>query len=307
MLSCDNIPDNGHVVKNAVLGMAGKRSAELAAWIEAHVSFPGTMVDRIVPAATDASLAEITQELGVEDPCAISCEPFIQWVVEDNFVAGRPEWEVAGVQMVEDVLPWEQMKLRMLNGSHSFLAYLGYLAGYAHINECMQDDSFREAARRLMLNEQAPTLRITNVDLTAYADSLLNRFANPALQHRTWQIAMDGSQKLPQRMLDGIRVHLELNTAWPLLALGVAGWMRYVSGTDEQGNAIDVRDPLSDKFQAIVATSSDAERVSALLTLNEIFGNDLPQNPVFVEAITGAYQRLVRLGAHQAVIETLKI
>ena len=195
----------------------------------------------------------------------------------------------------------------MLNGSHSFLAYLGYLAGYAHINECMQDDSFREAARRLMLNEQAPTLRITNVDLTAYADSLLDRFANPALQHRTWQIAMDGSQKLPQRMLDGIRMHLERNTARPLLALGVAGWMRYVSGTDEQGNAIDVRDPLSDKFQAIVATSSDAERVSALLTLNEIFGDDLPQNPVFVEAITGAYQRLVRLGAHRAVIETLKI
>ncbi|EGQ5285589.1 fructuronate reductase [Enterobacter hormaechei] len=307
VLSCDNIPDNGHVVKNAVLGMAGKRSAELAGWIETHVSFPGTMVDRIVPAATDASLAEITRELGVEDPCAISCEPFIQWVVEDNFVAGRPEWEVAGVQMVEDVLPWEQMKLRMLNGSHSFLAYLGYLAGYAHINECMQDDSFREAARRLMLNEQAPTLRITNVDLTAYADSLLDRFANPALQHRTWQIAMDGSQKLPQRMLDGIRMHLERNTAWPLLVLGVAGWMRYVSGTDEQGNAIDVRDPLSEKFQAIVATSSDAERVSALLTLNEIFGDDLPQNPAFVEAISEAYHRLVRLGARQAVIETLKI
>ena len=118
---------------------------------------------------------------------------------------------------------------------------------------------------------------------------------------------MDGSQKLPQRMLDGIRMHLECNTAWPLLALGVAGWMRYVSGTDDQGNAIDVRDPLSDKFQAIVATSSDAERVSALLTLKEIFGDDLPKNPVFVEAITGAYQRLVRLGARQAVIETLKI
>lgn len=227
--------------------------------------------------------------------------------MEDNFVAGRPEWEVAGVQMVEDVLPWEQMKLRMLNGSHSFLAYLGYLAGYAHINECMQDDSFREAARRLMLNEQAPTLRITNVDLTAYADSLLNRFANPALQHRTWQIAMDGSQKLPQRMLDGIRMHLERNTAWPLLALGVAGWMRYVSGTDEQGNAIDVRDPLSEKFNAIAEASSDAERVNALLTLKEIFGDDLPQNPVFVDAIAGAYRRITRLGARQAVIETLKI
>ncbi|MCP2121272.1 UNVERIFIED_ORG: mannitol-1-phosphate/altronate dehydrogenase [Pantoea agglomerans] len=307
VLSCDNIPDNGHVVKNAVLGMAQKRSAELAGWIDAHVSFPGTMVDRIVPAATETSLAEITQELGVEDPCAISCEPFIQWVVEDNFVAGRPEWETAGVQMVKDVLPWEQMKLRMLNGSHSFLAYLGYLAGYAHINECMEDANFREAARRVMLNEQAPTLRITDVDLTAYADSLIDRFANPALQHRTWQIAMDGSQKLPQRMLDGIRVHLERKSAWPLLALGVAGWIRYVSGTDERGDAIDVRDPLSDKIQSLVKASSEAERVNALLTLSEVFGQDLPHNSVFVDAVNEAYQRLTRDGARLAVIETLKI
>ncbi|MEG5853591.1 mannitol dehydrogenase family protein [Enterobacter mori] len=307
VLSCDNIPDNGHVVKNAVLGMAQKRSAELAGWIDAHVSFPGTMVDRIVPAATETSLAEITQELGVEDPCAISCEPFIQWVIEDNFVAGRPEWEAAGVQMVKDVLPWEQMKLRMLNGSHSFLAYLGYLAGYAHINECMEDASFREAARRVMLNEQAPTLRITDVDLTAYADSLIDRFANPALQHRTWQIAMDGSQKLPQRMLDGIRVHLERKSAWPLLALGVAGWIRYVSGTDERGDAIDVRDPLSDKIQSLVKASSEAERVNALLTLSEVFGQDLPHNSVFVDAVNEAYQRLTRDGARLAVIETLKI
>jgi len=305
VLSCDNIPDNGHVVKNAVLGMAQKRSAELAGWIDSHVSFPGTMVDRIVPAATEASLAEITQELGVEDPCAISCEPFIQWVVEDNFVAGRPEWEVAGVQMVQDVLPWEQMKLRMLNGSHSFLAYLGYLAGDAHINECMQDASFREAARRLMLDEQAPTLRITNVDLAAYADSLIARFANPALQHRTWQIAMDGSQKLPQRMLDGIRVHLARNSAWPLLALGVAGWIRYVSGTDERGEAIDVRDPLSDKIRGIVEASNGADRVNALLALNEVFGQDLPQDSAFVDAVRQAYQRIEKLGARQAVIERL--
>ncbi|HCM9479160.1 MULTISPECIES: mannitol dehydrogenase family protein [Enterobacter cloacae complex] len=307
VLSCDNIPDNGHVVKNAVLGMAQKRSAGLSEWIDTHVSFPGTMVDRIVPAATEASLAVITDALGVEDPCAISCEPFIQWVIEDNFVAGRPEWEVAGVQMVQDVLPWEQMKLRMLNGSHSFLAYLGYLAGYAHINECMEDAAFREAARRLMLNEQAPTLRIKDVDLTAYADSLIERFANPALQHRTWQIAMDGSQKLPQRMLDGIRVHLERNTPWPLLALGVAGWIRYVSGTDERGNAIDVRDPLSDKIRTIVNASSDIDRVPALLGLSEVFGHDLAHNRIFVEAVSQAYQRITRHGARQAVIETLNI
>ncbi|MFK3660407.1 mannitol dehydrogenase family protein [Scandinavium sp. NPDC088450] len=307
VLSCDNIPDNGHVVKNAVLGMAQKRSPELAEWIAEHVSFPGTMVDRIVPAATEESLAEITATLGVEDPCAISSEPFIQWVVEDNFVAGRPEWELAGAQMVSDVLPWEQMKLRMLNGSHSFLAYLGYLAGYDHISDCMQDEDFRDAALQLMMQEQAPTLRITGVDLQAYADSLITRFTNPALKHRTWQIAMDGSQKLPQRMLEGIRVHLERESQWPLLALGVAGWMRYVSGTDENGHAIDVRDPLADKIKAIVASSSEDDRVTALLTLSEIFGQDLPQNTRFVTEIQQAWQRLVQQGARQAVKNTLKI
>ena len=306
VLSCDNIPDNGHVVKNAVLGMAEKRAAELAAWIQQHVSFPGTMVDRIVPAATEESLDEITRELGVADPCAISCEPFIQWVIEDNFVAGRPQWEVAGVQMVDDVLPWEQMKLRMLNGSHSFLVYLGYLAGFQHISDCMQDSAFREAAYRLMINEQAPTLRITNVDLSRYAASLIERFANPALKHRTWQIAMDGSQKLPQRMLEGIREHLTRGSNWPLLALGVAGWMRYVSGVDDAGATIDIRDPLSEKIRLLVESSSDAERVSALLSLQEVFGTDLVKNPLFVQAIEQAWRRIAQHGAHQAVIDTLK-
>ncbi|HBC7343981.1 TPA: mannitol dehydrogenase family protein [Citrobacter koseri] len=306
VLSCDNIPDNGHVVKNAVLGMAEKRAAELAAWIQQHVSFPGTMVDRIVPAATEESLDEITRELGVADPCAISCEPFIQWVIENNFVAGRPQWEVAGVQMVDDVLPWEQMKLRMLNGSHSFLAYLGYLAGFQHISDCMQDSAFREAAYRLMMNEQAPTLRITNVDLSRYAASLIERFANPALKHRTWQIAMDGSQKLPQRMLEGIREHLARGSDWPLLALGVAGWMRYVSGVDDAGVTIDIRDPLSEKIRLLVESSSDAERVSALLSLQEVFGTDLVKNPLFVQAIEQAWRRIAQHGAHQAVIDTLK-
>ena len=307
VLSCDNIPDNGHVVKNAVLGMAQKRSPELAEWIAEHVSFPGTMVDRIVPAATDASLAEIADVLGVDDPCAISCEPFIQWVVEDNFVAGRPAWEAAGVQLVQDVLPWEQMKLRMLNGSHSFLAWLGHLSGFAHISDCMQDEALRQAARQLMLTEQAPTLRITGVDLDAYADSLIDRFTNPALQHRTWQIAMDGSQKLPQRMLEGIRVHLQRGTPWPLLALGVAGWMRYVSGVDDAGQAIDVRDPLSDKIRAIVDSSTEQTRVQALLSLSEIFGEDLPQDAGFVDAVSNAYQCIQHAGARQAIIDTLNL
>ncbi|WP_130099778.1 mannitol dehydrogenase family protein [Siccibacter turicensis] len=306
VLSCDNIPDNGHVVKNAVLGMAETRDPALAHWIAEHVTFPGTMVDRIVPAATPESLAEITAALGVEDPVAISCEPFIQWVVEDHFVAGRPAWEKVGVQMVDDVLPWEEMKLRMLNGSHSFLAWLGYLAGYQHISDCMADPHFKAAARQLMLTEQAPTLKIAGVDLHGYADSLIERFSNPALQHRTWQIAMDGSQKLPQRMLEGIRWHLREERPWPLLALGIAGWMRYVSGIDERGEPIDVRDPLIEAIQAQVAGSSEAERPAALLRLSAIFGSDLPADPSFVTAVQQAWHDLCEYGAREAVARLVR-
>ena len=226
-------------------------------------------------------------------------------MIEDNFVAGRPDWGSVGAQMVSDVLPWEEMKLRMLNGSHSFLAYLGYLAGYAHISDCMQDESYRRAARHLMMAEQAPTLRITDVDLGAYADSLIERFSNPALQHRTWQIAMDGSQKLPQRLLDGIRIHLKNGSRWPLLALAVAGWMRYVSGVDDAGQPIDVRDPLAEKIRGIVDNSTDENRVAALLTLQEIFGSDLPANPQFVAPVQQAWQNLVHQGARQAVLTAL--
>ncbi|WP_202302972.1 mannitol dehydrogenase family protein [Dryocola clanedunensis] len=301
VLSCDNIPDNGHVVRNAVIGMAEKRSQPLADWIREHVTFPSTMVDRIVPAATEESLQEITDVLGVEDPCAISGEPFIQWVIEDNFVAGRPAWEVAGVEMVDDVMPWEQMKLRMLNGSHSFLAYLGYLAGYQHINDCMADEHFKRAAHQLMMQEQAPTLRVKGVDLQQYANSLLERFSNPALQHRTWQIAMDGSQKLPQRMLDSVRWHLQQGTEWSCLALGIAGWMRYVSGVDDAGNAIDIRDPLAQKIRGLVEQSSENERVAALLSLHEIFGQDLPNDERFVQCVGAAWDELQARGAKQAV------
>lgn len=306
VLSCDNIPDNGRIVRHAVTGMAEKRSRELADWVRERVTFPATMVDRIVPAATPESLQEITDILGVEDPCAISGEPFIQWVIEDNFVAGRPRWEVAGVEMVDDVLPWEQMKLRMLNGSHSFLAWLGYLAGYPHINDCMADKNFCRAVHSLMMREQAPTLRVSGVDLAQYAQSLLERFTNPALQHRTWQIAMDGSQKLPQRMLESVRWHLQQNTEWPCLALGIAAWMRYVSGVDDAGQTIDVRDPLAQKIKDRVGNSSQEERVATLLGLREIFGSDLPGDARFVSHISLAWQSLCAKGARQAVADLLR-
>ncbi|QFH71553.1 fructuronate reductase [Enterobacter sp. E76] len=302
VMSCDNMPENGHVTRNVVLAYARAIDPALASWIESEVTFPSTMVDRIVPAVTPETLQRIAEQTGVNDPVAVACEPFRQWVIEDNFVAGRPEWEKAGAELVHDVLPFEEMKLRMLNGSHSFLAYLGYLAGYPLINVCMEDANFRATARALMLNEQAPTLKVKGVDLARYADSLIARYENTALAHRTWQIAMDGSQKLPQRMLDSIRWHLANGSGWPLLALGVAGWMRYVHGVDEQGEAIEISDPLKAEIAAKVAQSEQGEaRVTALLELSAIFGHDLPQNPAFVKGVTEAYLALLEQGARAAV------
>lgn len=307
VMSCDNMPENGHVMRNVVCAYARAVDADLADWIESHVTFPSTMVDRIVPAVTPETLDKIEQLTGVRDPAGVACEPFRQWVIEDNFVAGRPEWEKAGAELVSDVIPFEEMKLRMLNGSHSFLAYLGYLAGYQHINDCMGDDNYRRAAHDLMLKEQAPTLKVQNVDLARYADLLIERYTNPALRHRTWQIAMDGSQKLPQRMLDSVRWHLADNSSFTLLALGVAGWMRYVGGVDEQGNAIEVCDPLLPVIQAAVQQSEEGEsRVKALLAIEAIFGNDLPQQGQFVDQVTNAYLSLLSKGAKATVAAMAK-
>ncbi|WP_058909976.1 mannitol dehydrogenase family protein [Entomohabitans teleogrylli] len=302
VMSCDNMPENGHVTRNVVTAYAAALDAALAQWISDNVTFPSTMVDRIVPAVTPETLERIEQLTGVRDPAGVACEPFRQWVIEDNFVAGRPAWEKAGAELVQDVLPFEEMKLRMLNGSHSFLAYLGYLAGYQHINDCMEDENYRLAAHALMLDEQAPTLKVQGVDLARYAAQLIERYCNPALRHRTWQIAMDGSQKLPQRMLDSIRWHLAHQHSFDLLALGVAGWMRYVGGVDEQGEKIDISDPLVDTLRQIVAGSPEGEaRVHALLGISAIFGADLPANPLFVAKVTDAYSQLLDQGARATV------
>ncbi|MFV8987343.1 mannitol dehydrogenase family protein [Serratia fonticola] len=306
VMSCDNMPENGHVTRNVITTYAKALDPTLATWIETHVTFPSTMVDRIVPAVTPDTLAQVAQQTGVQDPAAVACEPFRQWVIEDNFVAGRPVWEQAGAELVSDVLPFEEMKLRMLNGSHSFLAYLGYLAGYPHISDCMQDEHYVKAARHLMLAEQAPTLNTPGTDLEKYADSLLARYRNTALKHRTWQIAMDGTQKLPQRMLDSVRWHLANGSDFDCLALGVAGWMRYVGGEDEQGQPIDISDPLREEIARRVANSAEGEpRVMALLQMTSVFGRDLPDNQRFVNAVTSAYLALLARGAKATVARVL--
>ena len=303
-LSCDNMPENGLVLKKAILDLANARDPELAQWIETNTTFPCTMVDRIVPAATAETLTEIQDVLGgMFDPCGIACEPFIQWVIEDNFVTARPNWNEVGAEFVDNVVPYEEMKLRMLNGSHSFLAYLGYLAGYENINDCMNDEAYKQATLSLMLQQQAPTLNVPpQVNLQQYAEKLIERFSNPSLKHRTWQIAMDGTQKLPQRMLDSIRWHIKHNSDFSLLALGVAGWMRYVGGIDDHKQIIDLRDPMVDELKKIVTASDDGiERVNALLTLDAVFGSDLPNNSLFKDKVTQHYLCLMEKGAKQTI------
>jgi fructuronate reductase len=303
VMSCDNLPANGHTVQRIVTRLAELRSAELGDHVRNHVAFPSTMVDRIVPATTDADRREIAERLGVEDAWPVVTEPFTQWVIEDNFPAGRPPFEQVGVEIVSKVEPFEKMKLRMLNGSHSTLAYLGYLAGRQYVSDVMKAPDFVRLIRGLMTEEVMPTLDMPGTDLGAYRDELLERFANPALRHKTWQIAMDGSQKLPQRLLGTIRDRLATKQPVTRLALGVAAWVRYVTGVDESGGPIDVKDPLASRMRAIAdAAHQDPVRlVVGMLTLGEVFGKDLPQNEVFREAVTAHVKSLFEKGSAATV------
>ena len=286
VLCCDNLPHNGATVRALALELAQRIDTGLAAWIDANVAFPSSMVDRIVPATTDADRAAV-RALGIADAAPVATEPFSQWVIEDRFAHGRPEWDKAGAQFVADVAPFELMKLRLLNGAHSTMAYLGYLAGHDFIFQVSAEALFARAVGRLWA-ELAPTLPTAltgaaGIDIAAYQRDLLTRFRNTALPHRTWQIAMDGSQKIPQRLLAPARQRLARGESIDAIALGVAAWMVYVSGVDEKGAAIDVRDPLAaDCARAAAAAGGDTDALcGALLALEPVFGRDLPDDPRF--------------------------
>ena len=305
ILTCDNLPANGKTVARVTARLAALRDDDLGHFVAGEVAFPSTMVDRIVPATTDDDRALVAAGLGVQDSWPVMAEPFTQWVVEDLFPFGRPPLEDVGVELVSDVEPFEHMKLRLLNGAHSTLAYLGYLAGHATIADTMAVPAFARLVARLQDEEVTPTLHLpAGVDVAAYKRALRERFANPALRHRTWQIAMDGSQKLPQRLVATARDRLAAGAPIPLLALGVAGWMRYVTGRDERGNAIDVRDPLAARLKALADEAGpDASRLApALLSVREVFA-DLGADPRFAGPVRDALARLMTRGAAATVEE----
>ena len=308
VVCCDNLPHNGALVRDLVVAFGQARDPALARWIQDNASFPSTMVDRIVPATTEADIAENDAALGLHDAAPVIHEPFRQWAIEDDFVAGRPSWERAGAELVRDVAPFEAMKLRLLNGSHSAFAYLGFLAGHQYIYEVAARDEFVAFMRRLMRDEVAPTLKLPpGVDVAAYQEALIARFRNPALPHRTQQIAMDGSQKLPQRLLGTARDNLAAGRPIELLALAVAGWMRYVSGVDETGREIAVSDPLAGEFARIAGPHRGDPLALArgLLSLRAIFGDDLPADARFAGKVTSWLSALYADGAARTVAHAI--
>jgi fructuronate reductase len=298
LLSCDNLPGNGHVLKRIVTQFAELRDPALAAVIR-NVASPSTMVDRIVPATTDGDRSAVAAAMGLEDAWPIMTEPFRQWVIEEDFPLGRPAWEKAGALFVQDVSAFEFMKLRLLNGSHSTLAYLGYLAGAETVSDAMSLPGMEALVEGLMRHEVSPTLpELPGFDLPAYRAELLQRFRNPALRHRTWQIAMDGSQKLPQRLLGSIRDRLHAEAGYDRLALGVAAWMRYARGLDEAGRPIDVRDPHAARIAGLAQGIDEPDRiVDAFLTMTDVFGTDLPASAPFRAALIKALDGLLRNGS----------
>ncbi|KAF1023520.1 MAG: Polyol:NADP oxidoreductase [Paracidovorax wautersii] len=308
LLSLDNLPANGHVLRGLVLAFAEQRDPALAHWIGTHCTFPCSMVDRIVPRTTDDDRTAIAQAIGLDDAWPVVGETFLDWVVEDRFTAGRPAWDAGGARFVAHAQPFETLKLRMVNGAHSALAYLGAVAGWTTVDQAMARPDLRRYVDALLQHEVAPTLpALPGLDLDAYRQRLLQRFANPALAHRTQQIAMDGSQKLPQRLLGTVRERLHKGQGIERLALAIAAWLHYLRGQDESGHAYAIHDPMS---AALAQRAHEAHEASAglppeaasrawtahLVSFAPVFGPDLGANPVFVDSVAHALTQLRRDG-----------
>jgi fructuronate reductase len=281
---CDNMAANGDTLRKLLLQYVQQFDAALARRIERDIALPNSMVDRIVPAATPASLEFAAARLGLRDAAAIVCEPFTQWVIEDRFAGPRPAWEHAGALLTSDVRPYQAMKLRLLNGTHSAIAYAGQLRGLESVSDAMADPLVGEFARRLMVEDLLATVAApSGYDVRAYCHELLERFHNPSLAHRTQQIAMDGTQKVPVRWLPALRESLSAGVERPLLERAVAAWLHYLARErSDRGVALVVSDPGAAPLAArLREASSDSAAASAALAHAPVFGAE-PYPPAFV-------------------------
>lgn len=292
VLSCDNLADNGGRLRRAVLQYARQFDAELAEWIDAHATFPRSMVDSITPATDDALRADVDTALGLHDAWPVQREPYAQWVVEDAFCNGRPPLERAGVILSSDIAGWDRAKLRLLNGPHSALAYLGLLLELETVSDAMQHPPLSAFVERLMREGIAPTLAaMDGFDAHAYIDAILARFRNPAIRHRLGQIAWDGTQKIPVRLLGTISDARAAGRSIDRLCLPIAAWMHFVRRQAQAGVALD--DPMADRLASIGATMIvDARQdVTAILELDPMF-DAVVDDARIVDALVRAYAAL---------------
>jgi fructuronate reductase len=308
VLACDNLSQNGATARRVVIRFAELRDKELGNYIAENISFPCTMVDRITPATLDEDRSAIAAEFGVEDAWPVVCEPFRQWVIEDHFPLGRPKWEDAGALLVDDVHPFELMKLRCLNGAHSTLSYLSVVAGIETIAEAMADPRLSALIHRLWAEDLVPTLPpVPGTDVSLYTKALEERFLNPGVRHRTLQISSDGSKKLPPRLLEPALARLQAGARPRNIALAVAAWMRFVVGVNEHGIAYEIADPLATRLRKIGQDcGQNAERMAAeLFGVTEIFSPELIAFDSFRRDVERSLNSLLTKGVHQTLTDFL--
>ncbi|NLD54494.1 MAG: mannitol dehydrogenase family protein [Burkholderiaceae bacterium] len=298
--SCDNLAGNGHTLRRLLLEYDTAIGAGAAGWIEASLRFPNSMVDRIVPRTTDDDRGRIRAALGVEDAWPVLTEPFSQWVLEEDFAGPRPPLEASGARVVRDVRPHEAMKLRLLNAAHSALAWLAVPAGIETVERAVSEPGLRRFVERLWQDEAIPGLDAEHPEIgqeaPGYCHDLLLRFANPGLAHRTAQIAMDGSQKLPLRILPSIRRNLAEGLPIDRLALVVAAWVRYLHGIGERGEDHAVDDPAAGRLRQLAANPNGRDAIAAVMADSAIFG-DLAAEPRLQAAAADGLERLRRAGS----------
>lgn len=304
VLSCDNLQGNGTFARQAVTAFARLSDPELADWIETNVAFPNSMVDRITPATTDADRAAVQREFGIEDSWPVPGEPFTQWIIEDRFPLGRPALETVGVQFVDDVTPYELMKLRLLNGAHQAIAYLGAQLGYTLVDETLRDPRVRRYLEQYMAREASPTLGpVAGIDLEVYCATLIERFSNPGIQDTLTRLATDGSDRMPTFTLPTIQANLDAGKPVPLGAAMVAAWAEYWALIGRGG--LPARQVPQDDRAAELAAAATAGSPTDFIEIQAVFGR-LAADPVFRESFTAARRSLVERGVHATLDDLLR-
>lgn len=303
VLSCDNVIGNGAVARTSLLGVAHRRDPELARWIETEVAFPNSMVDRITPATTDADREWLRSARSVIDRWPVVAEPFRQWVVEDKFAGITPPFSEVGVLTTDDVEPYELLKLRMLNASHSCLAYLAALAGFEHVDEAMASEEIRGFVGRFLREEAMPSLAdVPGVDVDSYADELVHRFSNPAIGDQIARLCLDGSSKFPKFLLPTVRAQLERGGSVQFASIALAGWCRYLQGSDDAGRSIDFSfDPRLDDLRERARAAETDPR--AFVSFAPVFGGDLASDERFVGSF-GDSLRALQVGGVPSTLHT---